>query len=196
MLQLVYFTLPTISGLSRSWLSVLPRIPFTFWQSLDFKMATNGVTLSCNIPTRFLNITLWSGVLTPVLEKTNRETGQSTIYFLLDLILYVPSTIFQLQRDAIYLTLCLPVFSAYNDYKQFGPRSDPTFCRVWSGFKLFDTLMVFLKEFFKKVDFEKNQQTIIYKSMKNYRVGKELKTYFGTFFHAHHSCVDTQKGYW
>ena len=25
--------------------------------------------------------------------------------------------------------------------------------------KLFDTLMVFLKEFFKKVDFEKNQQT-------------------------------------
>ena len=43
--------------------------------------------------------------------------------------------------------------------KQFRPRSGPTKCRAWSGFKLFDTLMVFLKEFFWKVDFEKNQQT-------------------------------------
>ena len=29
----------------------------------------------------------------------------------------------------------------------------------WPGSKLFDTLMVFLKEFFEKVDFESNQQT-------------------------------------
>ena len=33
--------------------------------------------------------------------------------------------------------------------KQFGPRS---------GFKLFGTLMVFLKEFFKNIDFEKNEE--------------------------------------
>ena len=33
--------------------------------------------------------------------------------------------------------------------------------------------MVFLKEFFKKVDIEKHQQTT--KSMKNYPVGKESK---------------------
>ena len=32
-------------------------------------------------------------------------------------------------------------------------------CRAWSGSKLFDTLIVFLKEFFEKVNFEKNQQT-------------------------------------
>ena len=32
--------------------------------------------------------------------------------------------------------------------------------------------MVFLKEFFQKVDFEKNQQTT--KNMKNYPVGNEL----------------------
>ena len=34
--------------------------------------------------------------------------------------------------------------------------------------------MVFLKEFFEKVDFEKNQQTTNI-SMQNYPVGKELK---------------------
>ena len=35
----------------------------------------------------------------------------------------------------------------------------PTKRRAWSGFKLFDSLVVFLKEFYEKVDFEKNQQT-------------------------------------
>ena len=45
--------------------------------------------------------------------------------------------------------------SADNLGKQFGPRSGPTKCQALSGSKLFDTLMVFLKEFFKKVDFEK-----------------------------------------
>ena len=40
--------------------------------------------------------------------------------------------------------------SADNLYKQFGTRSES---------KLFDTLMVFLKEFFRKYDFEKKQQT-------------------------------------
>ena len=45
-------------------------------------------------------------------------------------------------------------------YEQFGPRSGPTKRRAWSGSKLFDSLMVFLKEFFEKDDFEKkNQQT-------------------------------------
>ena len=49
--------------------------------------------------------------------------------------------------------------SADNFCKQFGPRSGPTKRRALSGSNLFDTQMVFLKEFFKKVDFEKNQQT-------------------------------------
>ena len=47
------------------------------------------------------------------------------------------------------LTLCLLLSSANNLCKQFGPRS---------GSILFDTLMVFMKEFFKKVDFEKNHK--------------------------------------
>ena len=51
------------------------------------------------------------------------------------------------------------MLSADNLCKQFGPRSGPTKCRAWSGSKLFNNLMVFLKEFFKKVDFEKNLQT-------------------------------------
>ena len=46
------------------------------------------------------------------------------------------------------LTLHLLVLSADNFCKQFGSRS-----------KLFDTLVVFMKEFFEKVDFEKNKQT-------------------------------------
>ena len=42
------------------------------------------------------------------------------------------------------LTLCLPVSSADNLGKQFGPRS---------GSKPFVILMVFLKEFFQKINF-------------------------------------------
>ena len=33
--------------------------------------------------------------------------------------------------------------------------SGPTKCRAWSGSKLFDTLMVFPKEFYEKNDLEK-----------------------------------------
>ena len=48
--------------------------------------------------------------------------------------------------------LCLPVSSALAN------SLDPYQARL-IGSKLFDILMVFLKEFFKKVNFEKNQQT-------------------------------------
>ena len=48
------------------------------------------------------------------------------------------------------LTLYLPESSADNFCKQFGPRSGLTKCRA-----LFDTLMIFLKEIFEKVDLEK-----------------------------------------
>ena len=56
------------------------------------------------------------------------------------------------------LTLCLLMTSADNLCKQLGPRSGPK-CRAISESKLFGTPMVFLKEFFEKVDFEKNQMT-------------------------------------
>ena len=50
----------------------------------------------------------------------------------------------------------LPIVpSAYNLCKQLGPSSGSTKHQVLSGSKLFDTLIVFLKEFFEKVDFEK-----------------------------------------
>ena len=61
---------------------------------------------------------------------------------------------------------------AENLCNQFEPKSGPTKCRAWSRSKLFYTLKVFFKEFFKKVDFEKKQQMT--KSMKNYPRGKEL----------------------
>ena len=54
------------------------------------------------------------------------------------------------------LTLYRLVSSDDNFCKQFGSRSGPTECRARSGSKLFDTLMVFLKEFLREVDFEKN----------------------------------------
>ena len=47
------------------------------------------------------------------------------------------------------------VWSADNLRKQFGPRSDPTKCWARSGSKLFDTLVVFLKEFFERVEIDK-----------------------------------------
>ena len=53
------------------------------------------------------------------------------------------------------LTLYPLVSSADNLCKQFGPRSGPTEHWARSGSKLFDTLMVFLKEFFEKIDFGK-----------------------------------------
>ena len=62
-------------------------------------------------------------------------------------------------RAEYCLTLCLLVLSADNLCKQLGPRSGLTKHHTWSGSKLFDTLMVFPKEFFEKVDFEKNRQT-------------------------------------
>ena len=47
------------------------------------------------------------------------------------------------------------VSSADNLCKQFGPRSGLTKCRVWSGSKLCDTLMVSLIEFLRKLLFKK-----------------------------------------
>ena len=58
-------------------------------------------------------------------------------------------------NDLVGVTLCLLVSCADNFCKQFGPRSGPTKFRARSGFKLFDTLIIFLREAFEKVDFEK-----------------------------------------
>ena len=66
----------------------------------------------------------------------------------------------------------LPVSSADNVGKQFGLRSGPTIRQARAGSKLFDILMVFLKDFFQKVNFEKNSRRL--KIMKNYPVGNEL----------------------
>ena len=75
--------------------------------------------------------------------------------------------------------LYLLVLSADKLCKQFGTKSGSTksLGQIW--IQLFDTLMVFLKEFFEKVDLEKicRQQ----KSMKNYTGGKGLMLWFGKF---------------
>ena len=54
--------------------------------------------------------------------------------------------------------LPLLVSSADNFCKQFAPRSGPTFFPAWSGSKIFDTSHITERIFFKKIDFEKNQQ--------------------------------------
>ena len=65
--------------------------------------------------------------------------------------------VFTILVTSLLLTLCLQVSSADNIGKQFGPRSGPTNCQALSGSNLFDILMVFLKEFFQKVYFEKKK---------------------------------------
>ena len=52
---------------------------------------------------------------------------------------------------SIDIFLYLLVSSADIFCKQFGTRSGPTSCRACSGSKLFDTLMVFLKESFERL---------------------------------------------
>ena len=58
-----------------------------------------------------------------------------------------------------FVLLLQEMLSADNLCQQFEPRPGPTECWSCSGSKLFDTLIVFLKEFLEKVDFEKYRQT-------------------------------------
>ena len=65
--------------------------------------------------------------------------------------------IFKFWMSPILSLLVMTLSSADNLCKQFGPRSGPTECRSRFGSKPFDTLTVFLKEFFEKVNLEKSQ---------------------------------------
>ena len=69
------------------------------------------------------------------------------------------SLINRIVSPIIKLTLYLLKSQNVNIWRKFGHRSGPTRRRIWSSSKLFETLMVFLKEFFEKVGFEKNQHT-------------------------------------
>ena len=55
--------------------------------------------------------------------------------------------------------LCILKLSADNFHIQFGPKSGPTKCCVWPETKLLDILIMFLKVFFEKVNFENYLQT-------------------------------------
>ena len=63
----------------------------------------------------------------------------------LPLTITLPYNIFYIVLHPIFFVLSADI------WKQF----DPDQVRHWSGYKLFDTLMVLLKEFFEKVNFEK-----------------------------------------
>ena len=84
--------------------------------------------------------------------KTNDKIdGLKIIYnFSLNNFIYL-----NLRISKILLNPCLLVSSADDLCKQFRPRAGPTECRAWSGSKQFDTLMVILKEFFEKNEFER-----------------------------------------
>ena len=73
-------------------------------------------------------------------------------------LIFVTQNIISSEMTA-FLTLYLLMSSADNFCKQFGPSTGPTECRARSGSKLFDTLIKFLKKYFEKSDFEKNQKT-------------------------------------
>ena len=70
-------------------------------------------------------------------------------------------------------SLNLTVWSADDFCEQIGPRSGLIKLWSWYGSNLFDTRIVFLKEFFEKVDFDKNQQTTK-EHLKYFQGGKEL----------------------
>ena len=73
--------------------------------------------------------------------------------------------------------------SADNFSKQFGPRSGLTYMhRAWSGYKLIDTLIIFLKEIFKKVyfdnksaDYKKKHEKFLRGQKVNYMYNKGMK---------------------
>ena len=61
------------------------------------------------------------------------------------------------ELSPMQFTLCLLVSFADNLCKQLGPKSGLTFGWAWSGYKLFDTLMVYSwKNFTKKIWFWKD----------------------------------------
>ena len=72
------------------------------------------------------------------------------------------------------------MLSADNFCKQFGPSSGPTECQAFSGHKLFYTLLVFRKDFFEKVDFEKisRQQKSVQNFPDNYVIESMLQIEF------------------
>ena len=82
------------------------------------------------------------------------------------------------------LPLTLPasddLSSADNLCKQFGLRSGPTQCRSWSRSKLFDSLIVFLKEFLKKVGRRQKNHKKIYPACKELRnlIAKLMKVWY------------------
>ena len=76
-----------------------------------------------------------------------------------------------------FLYIWIGVFSYWSDdnlYKQSGLRSGQTKCRAWSGSKLFDTLMIFLKDFSKNVSLKKSQTTKKYAKLSSM---KRVKLY-------------------
>ena len=82
--------------------------------------------------------------------------------------------------------------SADNFFKQFRPRLGPTESQSWSGSKLFDTLIEFLKEFFEKVNFESDQTWIL--SISRLTDFKQLeRPEFGKTFICLDKCVSIEK---
>ena len=59
--------------------------------------------------------------------------------------------------------------------KQFGPRSGPTFCWARYGSNLFDTLMIFLKEFFDNKGNDDEQHPIEAEGVKFYDADEAYK---------------------
>ena len=106
------------------------------------------------------DLSIWLFIQIPISLSLFISFGTLSKNFLsIQLILTVSPTHL---KDSYYLIIehiYLLVSSANNLCKRIGHRSGLTIHRVWSGSNLFDTHMVFLKNFFEKVGFEKNQQT-------------------------------------
>ena len=77
-------------------------------------------------------------------------------------------------QEVFFISFTLSLLEAIADRlcQQFGPKSGPTKCWSWSGYKPFDTLKVFLKEFWKSWFWKKS--AVDNKRMKNFPASKEF----------------------
>ena len=120
-----------------------------FFEKVDFEKMSAGANKSIRI-TQYIVF-----CLPKVLKCYDLNNTHHFFFSLLSFDHLNPSAF----NEAENLTLCQLMPSADNLLKHFVPRSVltkcVTKCQAWSGSKLFDTLMVFLKEFFRRFEFEK-----------------------------------------
>ena len=113
-------------------ISIIQHFEADFLWKVSLKILNSGLILK----------TFTHGVMITVVKQNNLYNKFLVISKIIKLL--------KQKELPFFFYLCLLVTSADNFCKHFRLRSGLTKCQTWSGFNLFDTLMVFLKQFFEK----------------------------------------------